>query len=359
MSSKRTGETPGKDGRDRKGLLTRMRTILRKSGEGSPSSSSPATRTSAKRLSGVPQPQQSQQPEAGTEAEMEEPLELSPDLSAQEVAQAFADYQSAATVPRAQYYEERARKLGEHYGVDIEPSGWHATEGEVYRTEKPIRVRVHKDCHRCHTSFGLGSTCPSCSHHYCSKCGRDPPKRTDSQKQASRERREKGETAIQMQQELKPIIPHYGLGEPIVVTRPSRTGGQPLVHKVPRMRLRRSCHRCNTTFTQSTRVCENCGHRRCDDCPKTPHKKKKYPYGYPGDEDGTFSSAFYECHECHENFPANAEDGVRCTSCDHEKCSECRRMPRRVVNLEANPEILRGISSRFEHLELTESSFIS
>lgn len=197
-------------------------------------------------------------------------ISYSPDLSAQDVAQAFADYKSAAPVPRAQYYEERARKLGEHYGVDIEPSGWHATEGEVYRTEKPIRVRVHKDCHRCHTSFGLGSTCPSCSHHYCSKCGRDPPKRTDSQKQASRERREKGETAIQMQQELKPIIPHYGLGEPIVVTRPSRTGGQPLVHKVPRMRLRRSCHRCNTTFTQSTRVCENCGHRRCDDCPKTP-----------------------------------------------------------------------------------------
>lgn len=76
MSSKRTGETPGKDGRDRKGLLTRMRTILRKSGEGSPSASSPATRTSAKRLSGVPQPQQSQQPEVETEAETEEPLEL-------------------------------------------------------------------------------------------------------------------------------------------------------------------------------------------------------------------------------------------------------------------------------------------
>ncbi|ETS82375.1 hypothetical protein PFICI_04251 [Pestalotiopsis fici W106-1] len=329
-----------------------MKTILRKSGDGTTSSPASTTKTFTKRLSAAPQPEP-QPEETAAEPEM-----LSPDLSAdEEVAQAYvADYQSAAQVPRAQIYEERARKLGDHYGVEIEPTGWHATEGEVYRIEKPIRVRVHKDCHRCQTSFGNSSQCPNCNHHYCSKCGRDPPKRTDSQKQASREKREKAETSAMMrkQEQFAPIIPHYGLAEPIVVTRPSRTGGQPLVHKVPRMRLRRSCHRCNTTFTQSTRVCENCGHRRCDDCPKTPHKKKKYPYGYPGDEDGTSSSAFYECHECHENFPAHADDGVRCANCSHEKCPECRRMPRRVVNLEPNPDILRGISSRFEHLELTE-----
>lgn len=173
-------------------------------------------------------------------------------------------YERATRIPISQVHEDRARRIEENYGVEIEPSGWHSSQGDVYRVEKSVRVRVHKECHRCQASFGASKQCPDCNHHYCSKCNRSPPKRSESQKRGSREKREE---KAQREQELAPIIPHYGLAEPIVVTRPSKAGGQPLVHKPVRMRLRRVCHRCSTTFTSSTRVCQNCGHRRCDDCP--------------------------------------------------------------------------------------------
>jgi hypothetical protein len=149
----------------------------------------------------------------------------------------------------------------------MQPSEWQSTEGDVYRVEKHVRVRVHRDCHRCHTPFGTANQCPSCRHAYCTKCGRNPARRTELEKQASRQKREE---IAREQEKVAPIAPHYGVAASIKVTRPSKSGGQPLVHKPPRMRVRRNCHKCSTLFRSSTRVCENCGHRRCDDCPKTP-----------------------------------------------------------------------------------------
>lgn len=82
-------------------------------------------------------------------------------------------------------------------------------------------------------------------------------------------------------------------------------------------------------------------------------KKKKYPYGYPGDEPGPNSPSYHECHECHEKFPPNAEDGTECANCMHEKCHECPRMRRGRVENEPSPDVLRSISSRFEQLEIS------
>lgn len=179
--------------------------------------------------------------------------------------QSLPQCECATRIPRIQVHEDRARRLGDTYGVEIEPSEWHSSEGDVYRVEKSLRIHVRKECHKCQTSFGAGKQCPGCNHHHCSKCSRSPPKKMESEKRSSRERREE---MAQQEQEFAPILPHYGLAEPIIVTRPSRIdGGQPLVHKVTRMRVRRVCHRCSTTFVSSTRVCHNCGHRRCDDCP--------------------------------------------------------------------------------------------
>ncbi|KAI1876670.1 uncharacterized protein JN550_000742 [Neoarthrinium moseri] len=282
-----------------------MKTILKK----------PAGESSSKRN---PTPQRSR----STRGEI---MATSIESPSESPAKTEPQYPGAARIPRTQIHEERARKLGTNYGVEIEPGDWHSAEGEVYRIEKPVRIRIHRDCHR-------------------------PPKRTESQKKANREKRE---AAAQQHQEFAPIIPHYGLAEPIVVTRPSKTGGQALVHKPPRMRVRRNCHKCATLFTPNNRICGTCGHTRCDDCPKSPNKKKKYPYGYPGDEPGPKSSSFHACHECNEKFPPNSEDGTECAQCSHEKCASCPRVPRVKVQPEPDAELLRGISSRFEQLELS------
>ncbi|KAI0132094.1 hypothetical protein BJ170DRAFT_230799 [Xylariales sp. AK1849] len=324
----------GKEAKDRKGLgkvfsnLSRMKTILKKPGE--TSSKRPRTRST-----------RSEPTDIG--AASAEPSSSSPPTKT-------PHYEGATRVPRTQIQEERARKLAAGYGVEIKSSNWDQSEGDVYRVEKPVRVRIHRSCHRCHTAFGGGNQCPSCNHIRCSKCERTPPKRTESERRAHRERRDE---LARKQEQSAPIVPHYGFAEPIVVKRASKTGGQPLVHKPPRMRVRRNCHKCNTLFPTSNRVCERCGHRRCDDCTKSPNKKKKYPYGYPGDEPGVNSPSFYSCHECNEKFPPNTENGLECESCLHQKCDDCPRVPRVAVQPEPDPEILRGISGRFEQLNLS------
>ncbi|KAH6660443.1 hypothetical protein BKA67DRAFT_52119 [Truncatella angustata] len=331
FSRRRTSDGEGKEGKDRKGLLTRWKSILKKSGEPSSKKQSVMFETEA--------------------PEVDEAIESSYGLPSEVPTTDHSQYENVTRVSRAQIYDERARRLGSSYGVEIAPSEWQSVEGDVYRVEKPVRVRVHRNCHRCQTSFGTSNSCPNCAHHFCSKCGRSPSKQSGSRKKESSHGAQ--EEASQKQDEFAAIVPHYGMAEPIVVTRPSKTGGQPLVHKQTRMRIRRNCHRCNTTFTSSTRVCQSCGHRRCDDCPKNTRKTKKYPYGYPGDVPGESSPAFYECHECEEIFPPDAENGVACENCAHQKCSGCPRARRRRVEPGADPDVLRSISSRFEQLELS------
>ncbi|KAH8681190.1 hypothetical protein BX600DRAFT_14520 [Xylariales sp. PMI_506] len=332
----------GRDSKGKKGFgkvlsnLTRVRTMLKKPGDSSKRQSSGA------HASRIDEPTETEVVRPATPTQLEE--------QQQPTTSFYPEYEGATRIPRAQIHEERARKLGISYGLDIQPGEWDSTDGDVLRVEKPVRIRIHRQCHRCSTDFGAGNKCQSCSHMRCSRCIRIPAKRTDEEK---KERRERRAELAQMQPQFEPIAPHYGMADPIVVTRPSRTGGQPVVHKPPRMRVRRTCHRCSTLFTSSTRVCEQCGHRRCDDCSKTPHKKKKYPYGYPGDEQGENSPLFHSCHECATNFPPNAPDGEQCTTCYHPKCADCPRIPRKKVEPAVDLEALRGISARFEQLNVS------
>lgn len=173
-------------------------------------------------------------------------------------------------MPRQQIFDERARRLGERFGLEIKPNEWHSTEGDALRVEKPIRMRVHRTCHKCNATFGSAKECPSCQHHRCTKCTRYPPKRTEEEKKASRERRA---AILKAQKENAPIVPDYRYDgkETFVLKRPSRTGGQDLVHKKPRQRIRRTCHECGTLFVTGSKKCEKCEHARCTDCPRDPY----------------------------------------------------------------------------------------
>ena len=130
---------------------------------------------------------------------------------------------------------------------------------EAYRVEKPIRMRIHRSCHNCNTTFGSNKVCAQCQHPMCGRCPRYPVKKAEAKAQA------RGPVAG-----LEPDSAG-GPRENFRLTLPSsKPGGQPLVRKSPTQRVRRTCHECSTLFQPGVRVCATCDHVRCVDCPRNP-----------------------------------------------------------------------------------------
>ncbi|CAK7211717.1 hypothetical protein SBRCBS47491_001210 [Sporothrix bragantina] len=321
-------------------VLTRMKTIMKKAEKrmsiSGPSKPSP----SAAKPAAVPAPALA--PVAAA----------APDAPPADKGKKPADeYPEAAKVPRMQLHEERARKLGERFGLEIKPSEWHSTEGDALRVNKPIRMRVHRTCHQCNTDFGTAKECTNCNHTRCKKCTRYPPKRSEAEKQAARERRA---VFLKEQKENAPIIADWDYSnKPFTLTKPSKTGGQDLVYKKPRQRLRRNCCQCNKLFLSGNKTCPGCSHLRCTDCPRDPAKKDKYPYGYPGDEFGARSIPRYKCHQCKTKYPAETAEGTECTKCAHPRCADCPRVKPHRVEPEPDPEILKTIEARMSKLKMS------
>lgn len=193
-----------------------------------------------------------------------------PPTKAQEARARYEAMQGVTRLSKSELFEERAKKLGERFGLEIKPGEWQAASSDetVLRIDKPIRMRVRRSCHRCNANFGSAKECPNCQHVRCTKCARYPPKRTEAEVIASREKRA---ALMKANKENQPIIPDYSY-EPkeIVIKRPSKTGGQDLIYKKPRQRVRRTCHECQTLFATGSKTCENCSHERCTDCPRDP-----------------------------------------------------------------------------------------
>ncbi|KAK8028236.1 hypothetical protein PG991_005292 [Apiospora marii] len=330
-----SAQLEGNKGKDRKGLskvlrgLSRMRTIL-------------------KRPSEQPHKSPTSDPRAGKEAPVNPPASS----AVPSVPLKTAEPENATRIPRSQVYDERARRLGDRFGLEVKPVEWNAARGDVLRVEKPVRIRIHRTCHKCQATFGPGNSCPGCQHRRCEDCPRNPPKRTEEEKKASRQRRDAA-TATQKNQDLAPIIPHYGLEDPLILTRPSpKPGGQDQVHKKHRMRIRRYCHECQALFKAPSRICEQCGHKRCGDCERIPLKQKKYPKGYPNDEPGTNWSPMHMCHECSERFPAEAPEGTECGKCSHQLCPECPLLAPKKGLPGPGPEELKLLHERLAQLSV-------
>lgn len=188
--------------------------------------------------------------------------------------EARAKYEAMAGVSKlskSELFEERAKKLGERFGLEIKASEWQSAtpDDTVLRMDKPIRMRVRRSCHKCNGNFNSAKECPNCQHIRCTNCARHPPKRTEAEIIASREKRA---AIMKANKENAPIVPDYGFDEKeIILTRPSKTGGQDLVYKKPRQRVRRTCHECQTLFAPGSKACESCNHARCTDCPRDPY----------------------------------------------------------------------------------------
>ncbi|KAK2798740.1 hypothetical protein FQN50_008721 [Emmonsiellopsis sp. PD_5] len=221
--------------------------------------------------------------------------------------------------------QEKARALFEKYGLTLEPSEWMSkplSDKNVQRVEKPVRMRVRRNCHRCLTTFGPDKVCAGCQHVRCTKCFRYPPAKPKGE--------DKPKTKVAAAVEAKKVL----------LTIPSRTGGQDLVRKPIRQRVRRTCHRCSTLFVGDATECENCKHIRCKKCPRDPPKLKKYPDGYPGDAEP----------------PVEPQERVwrkPRRRCEHERCKDCIRDPPKKIKPEPDPELLRRVEERLAKVTIT------
>jgi hypothetical protein len=158
---------------------------------------------------------------------------------------------------------ERARQLAQKYNIDLDTSDWKIIE-VAERVEKPIRMRIHRTCHVCNTSYGANRTCASCGHERCEQCPRYPKKKAIGDKGKDVTylggQRDAGAEAVEgLKRKHK-----------YVLTLPSKTGGQDLVMKKPMQRVRRNCHRCDNVFMPGNKICAKCEHVRCVDCPRDP-----------------------------------------------------------------------------------------
>jgi hypothetical protein len=124
-------------------------------------------------------------------------------------------------------------------------------------------MRIHRTCHKCNTTFGASKVCVQCQHTRCKNCPRFPPKSSDTKDKGKGKEVTSGDY-------LEPDS-YWNLKDDVVLTMPSRKpGGQPLVRKAPKQRIRRNCHECQTLFLGKSKTCTKCGHIRCTDCPRDP-----------------------------------------------------------------------------------------
>ncbi|KAF4312892.1 hypothetical protein GTA08_BOTSDO11771 [Botryosphaeria dothidea] len=271
--------------------------------------------------------------------------------------------------PRSAAQQERARALFAKYGLTLEAHEWITTgtaNENVQRVEKPIRMRVHRQCHRCQTTFGADRVCQKCEHTRCKKCPRYPAKK-------------EGETATAAAAAaVAPSAAKIGTKpakKQEYLTIKSRTGGPDLERRPPKQRVRRHCHKCQNLFVPATAtVCTHCQHPRCTKCPRDPAKKKKWPDGYPGDVPGSDTETDAEglpahqrperiwrkprmrirwsCEQCNSLFMEKAKT---CGNCGHERCQSCVRIPPKKVRKEPDPAVLRSVEEKLARFKMEDT----
>lgn len=249
--------------------------------------------------------------------------------------------------------EEKARALFAKYGLTLEPGEWvtprAAGNATSERVEKPIRMRVRRNCHRCLTTFGADRVCVGCQHTRCKKCFRYPPAK-------AKEEEGKGKAPVAIVEKAEPKR-----SKKPVLSIPSRTGGQDLIRKPVRQRVRRTCHMCSTLFIGDATECEKCKHIRCKKCPRDPPKLHKYPDGYPGDAEPPFEPQErvwrkprrrirWTCDQCSTVFSTGLKV---CSKCNHERCKDCIRDPPKKIKPEPDPELLRRVEEKLAQISVS------
>ena len=254
----------------------------------------------------------------------------------------------------SQTRQERARALLAKYGLTLDDHKWaRRTHEPVQRVEKPIKMRIRRQCHHCQRAFGAEKKCSSCEHTLCRKCTRTPP---EKQKEGT----PSNPAVSDRQERAHALFAKYGLIlEEHEWIRPPRESVQ-RVEKPIRMRVRRQCHHCKKIFG-AEKTCTSCEHSRCRKCPRIPSKKYKVETAGPERqergrrlfakygltiEDHEWGQAphetvqrvekkvrmrvRYQCHHCQTLFGSDKA----CSNCEHKICKRCPRTPKPKIETE-------------------------
>ena len=150
----------------------------------------------------------------------------------------------------------------EKYGYTLEDHEWTRSTEATDRVQKPIRMRIHRQCHRCQTTYGLDKVCVQCGHRRCKKCPRYPAKKSKTSQDAGKMI---GVTAATtMEAKPKPVKSKH------VLVIPPKPAVQERIRKEVKQAVRRTCHQCQTQFQRAEKTCRNCNHVRCTKCPRHP-----------------------------------------------------------------------------------------
>ncbi|KAI9842495.1 MAG: hypothetical protein M1837_007089 [Sclerophora amabilis] len=265
---------------------------------------------------------------------------------------------TATILSRSNLQEERARAMFEKYGLTLEPHEWTSPgQDALQRVSKPVRMRVHRSCHRCQTTYGTEKACSNCGHRRCKKCPRYPVKKDKESKDTGKVAGVTGVGAEAGKTKAR--------SKTAVLTIPSQDGGQDRIRREVKQTVRRTCHHCEMTYPRGEKTCPGCGHVRCNKCPRDPSKLYKYPTGYPGDAEApqTLSTGKqrtyrkprmtvkWYCHSCDAVFISHTKT---CEQCNHERCEECRRVPPKKIKPPPDPEVMRSVEAKLANVYLDE-----
>ncbi|KAI9667613.1 MAG: hypothetical protein M1821_000429 [Bathelium mastoideum] len=351
-----SSDAPG-DGGDRHGrrasignLVKRVKTVMRRKSStaqatqaGESSSTAPITATAGPAT--VQESVSSSQPaEMGTQGGS--PLN---------VGSQGEDSRQPGPSMRSTTRQERVQELFAKYDIAIDPDEVLSSRAQEYpdRIHRPIRMRVHRTCHRCKTTFGPDKTCVNCHHRKCTKCPRYPVKKPKKQVVDS------GSGPAGKRSSPEPPSTAGALR-----TRKEDTN----IHKSVQPAVSRFCHKCDTMFdppNQST--CQGCGHNRCTRCLQQPKKAKRWPDAYARDASGEEENqppqpdrvyrkpkarVKWFCEKCGDGFLAKS----KICKCGHERCDTCKRMPPKKVRPSVDPDVLKAVEAKLAELDLNPLS---
>lgn len=177
------------------------------------------------------------------------------------------DKESIRSVSRLDIAQQRARTISMRLGTEVQTWEMRAAQPSetVLRQDRPVAMRVRWACHRCTDSMGSNGICSNCNHSRCKKCSRlHQHSEADSELVGMRPSRRRLAGDDEGFEASEPALTDY------MLRKRSKTGGQDLVLRKPRHRVRRTCHVCKADFAQLSKICEKCQHVRCTDCPRDP-----------------------------------------------------------------------------------------
>ncbi|KAI6796996.1 hypothetical protein KC361_g4148 [Hortaea werneckii] len=311
-------------------------------------------------------------PDVGSQSEPQPPIAENPTFEDPAASLAVDDRAAIAidesdndepllpiSLPRGGSNDERARLLLQKYGLTydrhVRAGGAEEPPGKIRRVEKPVRIRIHWQCHECRTYFGRERSCASCGHRRCPDCIRTPPKKIERMMDSNRQL-QLDEQASQPAAAATPAEGvTYAEDAPQTSALPAGQSSRPLEAREP---SETHAHDNITSFPGLAMYARPRSGERLTLQPGVNPRPRRDQHSHEGglilgnepQMVKTVQRVYkkprqrvrYTCDRCQTIFV----DAERCRSCGHDRCSDCNRDPPRKTNRQPDPAVLRAVNER-------------